>query len=257
MDAKGPHEQMSKKSAKADRLHRHVATMEGELSAHMLAKAAAEEEAVECQGKVDAVIEKIEETKIEIRRLLEESHSIREKVVGANPEGLSTLVDKQCAATLGLFDDPLLQGDETVRAKRPDVLQLTQTIAAALQQLVSINATVATGLDEAKEKAAKDAKTAAAEAREKEKVAADASKAADVIIRPKTSEGGSASSASVPSVQKKADEISALKAALAKPIGERNGEELVLTGRAAGKASKVRKTETAAADLDLANVGDV
>ena len=176
---------------------------------------------------------------------------------GANPEGLSTLVDKQCAATLGLFDDPLLQGDETVRAKRPDVLQLTQTIAAALQQLVSINATVATGLGEAKEKAAKDAKTAAAEAREKEKVAADASKAADVIIRPKTSEGGSASSASVPSVQEKADEITALKAALAKPIGERNGEELVLAGRAAGKASKVRKIDTAAADLDLANVGDV
>lgn len=57
--------------------------------------------------------------------------------------------------------------------------------------------------------------------------------------------------------KKRQTEISALKAALAKPIGERNGEELVLTGRAAGKASKVRQTETAAADLDLANVGDV
>ena len=59
-DVKDPHEQMSKKSAKADRLHRHVATMEGELSAHMLAKAAAEKEAEECHGKVDAVIDKIE-----------------------------------------------------------------------------------------------------------------------------------------------------------------------------------------------------
>ena len=165
-------------------------------------------------------------------------------------------MDKQCAATLGLFDDPLLQGDETVRATRPEVLSLTQTIAAALQQLVAINSTLATGLDEAKDKATKAAKAAAAEAREKEKAAADASKAADVIIRPKVAEGGSASSAAVPSGQDKADEVAALKTALAKPIEERSGEELVLTGRAAGTASKVRKTDTAAADLDLANVGD-
>lgn len=49
-DAKDPHEQMSKKSAKADRLHRQVATMEGELSAHMLAKAAAEKETEDFPG---------------------------------------------------------------------------------------------------------------------------------------------------------------------------------------------------------------
>ena len=38
-----------------------------------------------------------------------------------------------------------------------------------------------------------------------------------------------------------------------KPIGESNGEELVLTGRTAGKASNVRKTDSAAADLELSN----
>ena len=151
-----------------------------------------------------------------------------------------------------MFDDPLFKADETVRAKKPEVVSLTQIIADSLQKLAAINATVAAGLDTAKEKAANDAEAAAAEARNKEKVAADAKKAADTVVRPKTAEGGSSASSS-----EKADEPTALQAALAKPIGERNGEELVLTGRAAGKASKVRKTETAAADLDLANVGDV
>jgi hypothetical protein len=243
-DSQDPHEQMSKKTAKADRLNRHVATMEGELSEHMLAKAAAEKQAEECQAKVDAIIEKIEAAKAEMQRLHEESHSIREKVVGATPEGLGELVDKQCAVTLSMFDDPLLKDDETVRAKRPDVVKLTSAIAEALQKLTEINATVATGLEGAKEKAAKDAEAAAAEARNKEKVAADARKAAD-IVKPKAAENSS--SASSPA---KAGEQTALQAALAKPIAERNGEELVLTGR----SGKVRKTEAAAADLDLANI---
>ena len=167
---------MSKKSAKADHSNRHVATMDGELSEHMLAKAAAEKQTEECQAEVDAVIEKIEAAKADIRRLLEESHSIREKVGGAIPEGLVELVDKQCASTLSMFDDPLLKNDETVRARRPDVVTLTNAIADALRKLAEINTTVATGLEGAKEKAAKNAEAAAAEARDKEKVAADARK---------------------------------------------------------------------------------
>ena len=42
-----------------------------------------------------------------------------------------------------------------------------------------------------------------------------------------------------------------LQAALAKPINERNGEEVVLTGR----AGKLRKPALAADDMELANVG--
>ena len=142
----------------------------------MFAKVAVAKQAVERQAKVDEVIEKIEAAKVDTRRLLEESPSIREKVVGATPEGLGELVDKQCASTLSMFDDPLLKNDETVRAKRPDVVTLTNAITDASRKLAEINTTVATGLEGAKEKAAKNAEAAAAEARDKEKVAADARK---------------------------------------------------------------------------------
>ena len=151
-----------------------------------------------------------------------------------------------------MFDDPLLASDETVRANRPDVLQLTNVIADALKKLSDISTTVKSGVDTAKEKAAKDAAAAAVEAEEKAKVSADASKAADVVMptahrrAPASPPAGGAASSGSSSDQQQ----SALRAALAKPISERNGEELVLTGR----AGKVQKTDTAAEDMELSNV---
>ena len=239
-DSKDPHEQMSKKTAKADRLNRLVATLEGELLEQMQEKAAAEKLAEEYQTKVDATIQRIEETKALRQRLHEESQSIREKVVGASPEGIGGLVEKQCKSTLSMFDDPLLKDDESVKAKRPDVVHLTNAIADALSKLAEITATVGVGLDAAKAKATNDAAAATAEAKAKHKTVADATKAADVI---KTRTAASSSSSVTP-------ERSFLDAAMAKPLEERTGDELVLTG----KAGKVRKTDAVADDLDLANV---
>ena len=157
-DGKDPHEQMSKKSTKSERLARKVISLEQELKGHMEDKLAAEQKAEECQSKIDTAIDEIEANKAEIQKLLEESHTIREKMVGSNPEGISELVDKQCASTLGMFDDPLIAELEDVRAKRPDVVALTNTIAEALRALALVTAQVKGGLDEAKEKAAVEAK---------------------------------------------------------------------------------------------------
>ena len=168
-------------------------------------------------------------------------------LVGSSPEGIGELVDRQCASTLGMFDDPLIAELEDVRSKRPDVVALTNTIADALRALALVTAQVKGGLDEAKEKAAVDAEKAATEAREKERTAADARKAADVVTR--QSETSSPAKGPSPAAEQ-AKNQSTLEAALAKPILERSGEELCITGR----AGKRTKTETAAIDQDLANV---
>ena len=107
----------------------------------------------------------------------------------------------------------------------------------------------------AKDKAAKDATAAAAEAEEKAKKSADAIKAADIVRPPpqRRSPNGSSPASGASSGSSGDQQRSALQAALAKPINERNGEELVRTGR----AGKVRKTESAADDMDLANVRGV
>ena len=165
--------------------------------------------------------------------------------MGATAEGLGDLVEQQCKGTLNMFDDPLLAADETVRAKRPDVLHITNAIAEALHKLAAITATVKSGLDAAKERAAKEAETAAADAKNKDNIYANAVKAAD-LVKPKGAEAGGSTSSSSTGGGKQTP----LEAAMAKPIAERNGEELVLAGR----AGEQRKTETAAADLDLANV---
>ena len=246
-DSKDPHEQMSKKTSKSDRLHRKVTTMERELKEHMEEKQVAEKKAEECQSKIDTVIDEIDTTKAEIQKLLEESHTIREKMVGSNPEGIGELVDKQCASTLGMFDDPLIKELEDVRSKRVDVVALTSVVADALRQLALVTAQVKAGLDAAKEKAALDAEKASAEAREKEKTAANARKAADVVAR--QNESSSSAKGPDPAAEQAKDQ-SALAAALAKPISERSGEELCLTGRAGKRA----KTETEAMGQDLPNV---
>ena len=139
-----------------------------------------------------------------------------------------------------MFDDPLLNDDESVKAKRPDVVHLTNAIADALSKLAEITATVGVGLDQAKAKATNDAAAATVEAKAKHKTVADATKAADVI---KTRTAASSSSSVTP-------ERSFLDAAMAKPLEERTGDELVLTG----KAGKLRKTDAVVEDLDLANV---
>ena len=136
-----------------------------------------------------------------------------------------------------------------MRAKRPDVVQITNVIAEALQKLAEISTAVRGGLDTAKEKAAKDATAAADDAEEKAKKSADAIKAAN-IVKPPTQRRSPTVPGSTSSESSGDQQRSALRAALAKPIHERNGEELVLTGR----AGKVRKTETAADDMDLSNV---
>ena len=94
-------------------------------------------------------------------------------------------------------------------------------------------------------RAAAEAEKAAADKEAKEKTLANVKKAADVVTQQagsSSSPGGSA--AAEPSGK------TALEAALAKPILQRSGEELRITGR----AGKIRKTETAAADLDLSNL---
>ena len=249
-DSKDPHEQMSNKTAKADRLRKQVTTWEKELADSLEEKEAAEAKAEACQVKIDETIDKIEDKKAEIKRLLEESTSIGEQVVGASHEGLGDLVDKHTKDTLSMFDDPLLAKNEAVRAKRPDVVHLTNAIADALQKLAQISTEVRGGLDVAKDQAAKDATAAAEEAEEKAKKSADASKAANVVRTPAQRRSptvpGSSSSGGSSDQQR-----SALRSALAKPIHERNGEELVLTGR----AGKFRKTDEAADDMDLSNVG--
>ena len=196
--------------------------------------------------KIDTTIDEIDATKAEIRKLLEESHSIREKMVGSSPEGINELVDRQCATTLGMFDDPLISQLDDVRSKRPEVVALTNTLADALRALALVTSQVKGGLDEAKEKAAVDAEKAATEAREKERTAADARKAAAVVTR--QSEASSAAKGPSPTTEQ--SEQAKLEAALAKPILERTGEELCITGR----AGKRTKTEAAAIEQDLANV---
>ena len=245
-DSKDPHEQMTKKSLKSDRLHRKVVSMEKEVAEHMEEKLAAEQKAEECQSKIDKTLDEIDETKAEIQKLLEESHTIREKMVGSNPEGLGELGDKQCAITLGMFDDPLVSTDECARAKRPEVVQLTNTVGEALRALALITSQIKGGLDEATKKAAAEAEKSAADTKEKEKTLATAKKAADVV---KSKQGDSGPSSSAPAGAERSGK-SALEAALAKPISQRNGEELRITGR----AGKVRKTDAVAADLDLSNV---
>ena len=147
-----------------------------------------------------------------------------------------------------MFDDPLIAELEDVRAKKPDVVALTNTIAEALRALALVTAQVKGGLDEAKVKAAVDAEKAATEAREKEKVAANAKKAADIISRPGGGSSSSTARGSNPAAEQ--TEQAKLEAALAKPILERTGEELYITGR----AGKRTKTETAAIEQDLSNV---
>ena len=150
-----------------------------------------------------------------------------------------------------VFDDPLLAGDETVRAKRPDVLAFTNTIAQALHGLTAISNTVRSGLDTAKAAVVEATSKKAAELEELEKKTADAPKAAEVLIpaarrrSPNTETGGGSSSGGNDRQQK-----AELEAAFAKPINERNGEELLLTGR----AGKHRKTARAADDMGLSNV---
>ena len=180
-DSKDPHEQMSKKSSKSDRLHRKVVSMEKEVAEHMEEKLLAEQKAEECQTKIDMALDEIDETKAEIQKLLEESHTIREKMVGSTPEGIGELVDKQCAITLGMFDDPLVSTDECVRAKRPEVVQLTNTVGEALKALALITSQIKGGLDQATKKAAAEAEKSAADTKEKEKTLANAQKAADVV----------------------------------------------------------------------------
>ena len=240
-DEQDPHEQMSKKSTKSDRLNRKVTTLERELQEQMVEKQAAEAKADECQDRVNEIIVEIDSCKAERDKLLEESHTLSEKMVGSSPEGIGELVDRQCAGTLSMFDDPLIAELEDVRAKRPDVVALTNQIAEALRALAVVTAQVKGGLDEAKIKAAVEAEKAATAARETEKVAANAKKAADIISKPNSF---SSSSTAGPTEQAK------LEAALAKPILERTGEELYITGRA-GKRSK---TETVAMDQEVANV---
>ena len=216
------------------------------MAEHMEEKLLAEKKAEECQGKIEEALDEIDETKAEIRKLLEESHTIREKMVGSTPEGIGELVDKQCSTTLGMFDNPLVATDECVRAKRPEVVQLTNTISECLKALALITSQIQGGLAEATKKTAADAEKAAVETEAKVQTLAKAQKAADVVAQQSGSSsvaGGSASS-SEPNGK------SALEAALAKPISQRSGEELRLTGR----AGKIRKTENAAADLELSNV---
>ena len=166
---------------------------------------------------------------------------------------MGDIVDKYTKITLSMFDDPLLANDETVRAKRPDVLALTNAVAEALQKLSEIETTVRTGLDTAKVDVAQAASKKAAEAQDLAKKSADANKAAEVVIPPvhrrspnASTTAGQPSSSGSNDQQRKLE----LQAALAKPINERNGEELVLTGR----AGKSRKTARAADDMELANV---
>ena len=133
-----------------------------------------------------------------------------------------------------------------MRSKKPEVVALTKTIADALRALALVTSQVQGGLDKAKEKAAVDAEKAATEAREKEKTAADAKKAAEVVTR----QSETSSAAKGPSPAAEHSEQAKLEAALAKPIHERTGEELCITGR----AGKRTKTEAAAIEQDLANI---
>ena len=251
-DSQDPHEQMSKKTGKADRVRKQVVAEEKSLAAIMQEQADAEAKADECQVKIDAKIEKIEELKKQVRRLVEESHTIGVLVVGAGHESVGEIVDKHTKDTLGIFDHPLLAGNEEVRAKRPDVLALTQSIATALQALADINGKVRVGLDEAKAAVGEATSKKEAELEELQKKSANASKAADVVIpavrrrSPKTEGAGGGSSSGDADQKAKAE----LQAAFAKPSNERNGEELLLTGR----AGKSRKTARAADDMELSNV---
>ena len=164
---------------------------------------------------------------------------------------MGEIVDKHTKDTLGIFDHPLLAGNEEVRAKRPDVLALTQSIATALQALADINGKVRIGLDEAKAAVVEDTSKKEAELEELQKKSANASKEADVVIpavrrrSPKTEGAGGGSSGDADQKAK-----AELQAAFAKPINERNGEELLLTGR----AGKSRKIARAADDMELSNV---
>ena len=62
---------MSNKTAKADRLRKQVTTWEKELADSLEEKEAAEAKAEACQVKIDETIDKIEDKKAEIKRLLE------------------------------------------------------------------------------------------------------------------------------------------------------------------------------------------
>ena len=59
LDHQDPHEQISKKSAKADRLHRHIGVLEKDLQVEMGNKAVAERRVDESQEKIVTIIEKI------------------------------------------------------------------------------------------------------------------------------------------------------------------------------------------------------
>ena len=83
---------------------------------------------------IDNLLTKIDEAEAEQERMDSEAHAIREKMVApTGPESLGAMVDKVCKAVVDKFDDPLVAQDETVRACRPEVVQITNMVAECLK----------------------------------------------------------------------------------------------------------------------------
>ena len=189
-----------------------------------------------------------------------ESHVIREKLVGPTQAGIGELVDGACASVLGKFDDPLFATDPTVAQFKPEAVRITTTLAEALKALQALDAKMSSGLDDAKEAKAKKPQQAAKDASDKGKVAEAASKAA-AAPRPTALARAAGSTAAPANAAGARGRQTYLQKAMAKPIGDRSGEELLATAKAeqeeeAARGTKCRKTQDISEQLELANVGD-
>ena len=215
-------------------------------------KKAAEEKVAKHQTTIDDLIEKIEAKRVEIDRLNQESFALQEQVVGAAPTGLSEFVSRTGQSMLDRLGDPLLADDDSVKRQRQEVDTVLKGIHEALTRLEAIDKTVQKGLETAKEKVAKEAEAAASEAENKAKAADTARKAADAVKTtdtPEQSQPGSSIAAGSRPARRSRKEV-VLDDALAKPIHERDEDEVLATAR----AGKQAKTDQGASDMDLANV---
>ena len=249
-DSKDPQEQLRSKSTKANRELAAKNKLVERLKDEMAEKKAAEEKAAKHQETINELIEKIETKRVEIDRLNQESFALQEQVVGTAPTGISDFVARTGQSMLTRLGDPLLANDESVKAKRTEVDTVLKGIHEALTRLEAIDQTVQKGLETAKEAAAKEAETAATEAENKAKAADTARKAAEAAKPAEASEpsqsGQIPASGSRPARRKTV----VLDAAMAKPIHDRDEDEVLATAR----AGKLAKTTDGAADLELANV---
>ena len=204
----------------------------------------------------------MQDTQAEIDKLAAEAFTLQAKVVGTPPANLPDMVGAMCKDIFGKMEDELLKEHPDVIKHKPEVEQIAQNLAKLLQQLETVSKAVTSGFETAKDVKNKKAEEAATQAEQAKQEAAQATKAAEVVKpaadtsrrgRSTVVKATAACAAQGSASQSSGSFADFKKLALAKPIGDRNAEELLATCNES-RSSKVRKTELAADDLLLANV---